>query len=121
MIGCVKTGNQGNSGNQHVFPQKGSTDIRRCKRDLMVGTCDKGCDMLRGRNSTFWAASDKIWQSRLISLILRVFFYTPCVSLLKLKSVNLIFPTVICKLINLHCNVCFMNKFTNETEISEYI
>ena len=67
------------------------TDIRRCKRDLMVGTCDKGCDMLRGRNSTFWAASDKIWQSRLISLILRVFFYTPCVSLLKLKSVNLHF------------------------------
>ena len=61
------------------------------ERDLTVGTCDKECDMLRGRNFTFWAASDRIWQSIFIFLILRVFFYILCVSLLKLKSVNLHF------------------------------
>ena len=91
ITGCVKTGNQGNGGNQRGFPQKGSMAIWRCKRDLMVGTCDKECDMLKGRNFTFWAASDRIWQSILIFLILRVFFYILCVSLLKLKSVNLHF------------------------------
>ena len=87
---------------------------------MRKGSADNGNDVQKERHVTVWIASDRIWQSTLF-LSLRLFFYILYLSLLKLKSVNLIFPTVICKLINLHCNVCFMNKFTNETEISEYI
>ena len=122
MIRCLKTGSQGNSGNQHGFSQKGNRCIWRCKRDLLVGTCDKRCDMLRGRNFTFWVASDRIWQSILIFLILRVFFYILCVSLLKFKAVNLHFLiNAYFSIINLKYNTLLYLGFLKVSKFTLYL
>lgn len=73
---------------------------------MWKGSADNGNGMQKERHFTVWTASDRVWQSTLF-LSLRLFFYILFLSLLKLKSVNLIFPAVICKLINLHCSLFY--------------
>ena len=78
--------------------------------------------MLRGRNFTFWVASDRIWQSILIFLILRVFFYILCVSLLKLKAVNLHFLiNAYFSIINLKYNTLLYLGFLKVSKFTLYL
>ena len=78
---------------------------------------ENGNSMQKERNFTVWIASDRIaftvWITFLTEKSETFLLYSVSIPV-KIKS-------VICKLINLQCNVYFMNKFKNETEISEYV